>query len=350
MVDERFHSDCLFVVQVLTNSQQVSEKLCRMWCSSVLSFRRMLPVLPDMVTALRSSAMTLSALLVLATPAAADRAATCGILNTLGAAEAVIAGFAAGGQLAPEEVERLEGLLGDALLDIRNQASRNRMTVSEFRLATEYLASRSQVVAFHGTGDEGEVRALVQSAKYQSLTNRLRLHASALDCEPQEASEQEDPTAEGRGNATPDRDTSGAPSRASSPMSASGEALDIRYDLFLPWVIAGVATLIVAFLWAYSLGAFDRRARRYFCQVAVTLVSLGGETGPSEMVEVSRTGAKLKLGMEIEKGNTIEIAWEGGSRKAKVVWSNAHFAGVRFSEAMRGMEVRELVRAAPVPA
>ena len=250
--------------------------------------------------------------------------------------------------MAQEDVERLEELLGEALLDIRNQASRNRLSIVEFRLATEYLASRSQIVAFHGTGEEGEVRALMQTAKYQSLTNRLRLHASALDCEPREASRQEDPTASGRGNAVSDRDTSSAPSRASSPMGANRESLDIRYDLLLPWIGAGAAVVIIGLLWAYSLGVFDRRARRYFCQVAVTLISLSGETGPSEMVEVSRTGAKLKLGMEVEKGKTIEIAWEGGSRKAKVVWSNAHFAGVRFAEAMRGMEVRELVRAAPV--
>lgn len=128
-----------------------------------------------------------------------------------------------------------------------------------------------------------------------------------------------------------------------SLLSPEGEGLpgsageDWMRQLAEDSAIAGtiIAALAGAWMVVSRIAAWRaERTRRFDLRIAVQ-VGDGGGHRPLELVNVSRTGAKLELDGSRPLDRQISIQMPGQRVKGIVRWQNAHFAGVSFHRVLR---------------
>lgn len=108
--------------------------------------------------------------------------------------------------------------------------------------------------------------------------------------------------------------------------------------------VLGLFTFITAIsFWIWMrYGIMQRRAARYPCALP-TIVFDGIQPVLGEMLDLSQVGAKLDIDMELRLKQKVKITCGSVTRKARVIWRNSHFAGVRFERALTEAEMRSLL-------
>lgn len=123
-------------------------------------------------------------------------------------------------------------------------------------------------------------------------------------------------------------------------------------------VMPGSNFLAMLLLLVSTVGAFGiwqtertkkhkKRAHRYSLSFPIR-VSQKGQGRPAQLIEISETGCKIQhqLG-RINKRITLLVL--GKLRKARIVWANDHYAGVKFKKPIEFEFLLEIMRAARNP-
>ncbi|SFI65796.1 PilZ domain-containing protein [Celeribacter neptunius] len=108
--------------------------------------------------------------------------------------------------------------------------------------------------------------------------------------------------------------------------------------------VLGLFTFFTAIsAWAWMrYGIVQRRATRYPC-VLPTVVFDGIMPAVGTMLDVSQIGCKIEIGLDLQIRQKIKITCGPVARKARIVWRNNHFAGVRFDKPLSEVELKELL-------
>jgi hypothetical protein len=82
-----------------------------------------------------------------------------------------------------------------------------------------------------------------------------------------------------------------------------------------------------------------RQTERFSCWIPCTLRD-GSLLQPAFIVNLSRSGARLRGDRMFEPGQDLEVSFSGESVSARVVWSRRRHCAVHFSEALSGSAVQ----------
>lgn len=108
--------------------------------------------------------------------------------------------------------------------------------------------------------------------------------------------------------------------------------------------VLGIFTFITAITsWVWMrYGIVQRRAIRYPCSLPV-IVFDGIVPVIGEYLDISQIGAKIETDLNLSIRQKIKLTCGPVERKAKVIWRNNHFVGVKFDRSLSELEMRSLL-------
>ena len=103
----------------------------------------------------------------------------------------------------------------------------------------------------------------------------------------------------------------------------------ITYKVYIYLVM--FVFFVALYIWGVNYFAIYRARcnRRYFCNVEVFVCGVRGKQ-KAHITSISRSGAGLKLGYSEQSNNILQISIDGSKKKARVIWANGKYTGVRF--------------------
>lgn len=278
-------------------------------------------------------------------------AAYCNVLARLGALDAAMADLEAvlgqSGQAA-----RLEAV--QAMVD---QAATLRAGPDGQGTVAPFLASRRKALVLVRAAGPGAAAAYMSGAEYIAQGQGLAAAIEELSCDERRASTPGAATGQLRGeggDVGSGRPVQGeaAGDRGASPSigprlraQLRGAGLSVSLEELGPILGAAAALVAISVLWFLKHKRDLRRARRYPCAISATVLA-GPRTVPTEVVDLSLSGAKLAwpAGAGAMKGATLGIGLPTGVHTGRVAWSNQHYTGVMFQVPMSQAELSDLLR------
>lgn len=101
--------------------------------------------------------------------------------------------------------------------------------------------------------------------------------------------------------------------------------------------ILGFATLLITAL----LRRRQARLTRHHCYLDIE-VTTGGSAFPTQMVDISASGAKIRLPEAVKLTKTLSLNFQGQSHLVRLAWQNTHFAGVTFKRPLAAHLIRRI--------
>lgn len=142
---------------------------------------------------------------------------------------------------------------------------------------------------------------------------------------------------------SPDRQTKARDRRAGNDETSR---LDLRAGAIAAGALVGmglVAAAVILLGRRVLISSDRRRSTRHPCRMSCSLETSGdSQTGIA--VDISRTGAKLRLTRNLLPQSHCTFEAGGLRLGARVVWSNTHFAGIVFSSPMDPHAFETLLR------
>ena len=226
--------------------------------------------------------------------------------NALNATDAASLGRDLGAEGAPADISRLSRLLADAS------------------------------ALLNGTWSD---RARHTTRTLENLTYVDRLvAATGCDIEPVSASQ--------RGESTTDADDTGA--RAPDDRSQLATARNsggfwIGLLILALLCAAGMAGAVMYLQKNGTVSERKKRRKRHLAVIPVMVTPNGGTPDVADTVDISLDGVKLSWKGAPGPGALVEIDFGAHSRKARMVWSNAYFAGLHFDAGLSEDDLSEIL-------
>ena len=198
----------------------------------------------------------------------------------------------------------------------------------------EFLDDRERILTDVANGQWADVADEIGSADFQRQAARLDVVTSALRCD-EEDDAKGDPEEEE--NAQPKearklgqlKALTGVAGNFTTQTQGSQAAFFAIMAILLIGAILYVGTILIARKLKNS-----RRYRRYYCQIEGKLIGAGDDID-IKVVEISRSGAKIAGDVLPDPKTDVTLHVLDQAIPAKIVWSNADYAGVAFDKLIK---------------
>jgi hypothetical protein len=281
-------------------------------------------------------AVLAAAAATVAGPAAAG-SGECRLLGAMQRLDMVLERQLAGGGAAPGDAAAAAALArmryAAAAADLRG--SLPGLTPD---LVARFLEGRAAVVELIGGPGQGpSAIALFERDEMRRLAEEVAGAAEALRCEASGRHADAAQTVEAQRSArqAPPPQGTQAPGARDAPPKGGGRPgaatrpPQTTLDLLLAFLVALALMGAAASVAARVRRDRRRRHQRFPCAVDVEMV-VGHTRRPARIVDVSRSGAKLRLAAPPDAGCSVTLQSGAGALPFQVLWSNAHFAGGTF--------------------
>jgi hypothetical protein len=133
--------------------------------------------------------------------------------------------------------------------------------------------------------------------------------------------------------------------RVSAEPKRKNHPLNLKNTSVLGSIIFVLAGIICFLLWrSRQTKSQTKRAQRYGLQFPVR-IRQNGDRKPAKLVEISVSGCKIKHSIDaLDKKISIRLL--DRVLKARVVWANDHYAGVKFTKPIEFEQLNRIVRTA----
>ncbi|MBW6417724.1 PilZ domain-containing protein [Celeribacter sp. PS-C1] len=126
-----------------------------------------------------------------------------------------------------------------------------------------------------------------------------------------------------------------------APREKSTVALSPSGNVAFALGIFTFITAITSWVWM-RYGIVQRRAIRYPCSLPVIIFD-GIAPVIGEFLDISQIGAKIESDLTLPLRQKIKLTCGPVERKARVIWRNNHFVGVKFDRSLSELEMRSLL-------
>lgn len=268
-----------------------------------------------------------------AVPAAASP--LCGVVNALLQAQKqeviTFAAFGQPGEVA--EIRRLSRLLQSAReLGVSEKQFLGDLSPNQTKVLG-YISSRAELLMVHlRGGHDAALRHVADNPNYGRYGQGLQEVADDLDCRGALAR---------KGDGADRRRSSNEADLAQTP----GQ---LRVSLLTPDLIFSLIMLcsLGVVCWAFFIfrsSPGGRKAKRYRLNRTVEIV-VGRKSELARVIDISRSGAQISTPSISVVGENIEMSIGGVPRAAQIVWSNQHYAGLKFDEMLSQGDLSTLLK------
>lgn len=110
--------------------------------------------------------------------------------------------------------------------------------------------------------------------------------------------------------------------------------------------VALIPLVVVVVLFGGAFYILLRRRRRGYARLVCFIpieLSVGASAYKTQMIELSRSGAKITTRFAIDRGAPLTISMDGETITASVIWSNASCMGVKFDTNLSALRADRLL-------
>ena len=245
--------------------------------------------------------------------------------------------------------ERATELLGHTgfMRDALNQQGGSVVFGMNQGVMEEFVSDRERILKSVAGGDWDTVQSEIGSERFHQQAARLAVIQDALRCnsddeeQKEEDKEKEEAAKKEEEEKKAEELKKKAAARQLGPLqalSALGGGMTGSDNTLIQAAILFLLTLPVAAILFFGGRVLrrvwrntGRKYQRYYCTMEGEL-SCPQKSRPVTVVEVSRSGAKLASDDLPEPGTAVTLRMPDHKIKARVVWSNANYAGVAFDK------------------